>query len=551
MAEERAAAGPLDAAGRVLPRDRVVILNVDDYEAGRYATSRVLRQAGFDVVEAATGEEAVTRAVENPDLIVLDVNLPDFDGFEVCRRIREMPSGRGIPIVYLSALYHDAEHRVLGLEVGADAYLKQPVEPRELVATIHALLRARAVEAAVRASEHRFRTLVETTSQVIWTTTAAGEMEGEQASWQAFSGQEPAAFRGMGWLDAVHPDDRARVGEGWRAAVAARTPYEAEMRLRRADGCYREMWLRAAPVPHADGSVREWVGASQDVTDRRRIEHERDHALEAAQQARADAEEASRAKSGFLANMSHEIRTPINAIIGYTDLLQIGVAGELTDAQRAHLERVRLSSRHLLTLIEDILDLSKIESGQMAMSVRPGTLAAVVEAALALVIPQATEKGLEIENRAAAARSAAYLGDEDRVRQVLVNLLSNAVKFTAHGGRVAVEAGLAEAPARVVEGACTGPCAYIRVEDTGPGIERAQLDAVFEPFVQGESGHTRTKGGTGLGLTISRHLARLMGGDVTVESVVGQGSAFTVWLPRPASGLAPADAAPPAAAARA
>jgi signal transduction histidine kinase len=272
------------------------------------------------------------------------------------------------------------------------------------------------------------------------------------------------------------------------------------------------------------------VGACQDVSERRVIEDERDHALAQAQQARADAEEASRAKSGFLANMSHEIRTPINAIIGYTDLLQLGVAGDLTDGQRAHLDRVRMSSRHLLTLIEDILDLAKIESGQMAVMDTPGLTADVVDAALALVIPQAREKGLVIDNRA-AGESTAYQGDEDRVRQILVNLLSNAVKFTQPGGTLTVDAGTAAPPANG-EVACTGDCAYICVEDTGPGISADQLDAVFQPFVQGESGHTRTKGGTGLGLAISRHLARLMGGDVTVVSEVDRGSAFTVWLPR-------------------
>ncbi|HET6763792.1 MAG TPA: response regulator, partial [Longimicrobiaceae bacterium] len=379
----------LDAQGRPLQRERVVILNVDDYEAGRYATSRVLRQAGFDVLEAATGEEAVTRAHEQPDLVVLDVNLPDFDGFEVCRRIRDMPESKGVPIVYLSALYHDAEHRVLGLEVGADAYLKQPVEPRELVATVHALLRSRAVEAAVRESERRFRTLVETTSQVIWTTTVDGRMEGDQPSWEAFSGQTPEEHAGEGWMDAVHPEDRARVRREWAAAMAARHPLQTELRLRRRDGEYREMWMRTAPVLNAGGGVREWVGACQDVSDRREIEHERDHALAAAQQARADAEEASRAKSGFLANMSHEIRTPINAIIGYTDLLHLGLAGPVTPEQQAHLDRIRVSGRHLSGLVDQVLDLARVEAGAFRPDRVLASAREAMETAVTVLQPQA------------------------------------------------------------------------------------------------------------------------------------------------------------------
>jgi PAS domain S-box-containing protein len=520
------------------------ILVVEDDPSIRMGLEDTLTAKGYQVEVVGKGAEGAERALSGRyDLVVLDVMLPDIDGFEVCRRIREMPDSKGVPIVYLSALYHDAEHRVLGLEVGADAYLKQPVEPRELVATVHALLRSRAVEAAVRESERRFRTLVETTSQVIWTTTVEGRMEGDQPSWEAFSGQTPAQHAGDGWMEAVHPEDRARVRAEWATAVAARRPLQTELRLRRHDGQYREMWMRTAPVLNSDGTVREWVGACQDVSERRVIEHERDHALAAAEQARADAEEASRAKSGFLANMSHEIRTPINAIIGYTDLLQLGVAGELTDAQRGHLDRVRMSSRHLLTLIEDILDLAKIESGQMAVVDAPGVISQVVDAALALVIPQAREKGLHIDNQA-AGETTGYQGDEDRVRQILVNLLSNAVKFTQPGGTVTVHAGTAEPPAGS-EMRCAGQCAFIRVEDTGPGISANQLDAVFEPFVQGESGHTRTKGGTGLGLAISRHLARLMGGDVTVVSQIDRGSSFTIWLPR--AELPGATAEPPAA----
>ena len=539
-ADEARAAGGASAAvpggaPEPLHEDSIVVLNVDDYEAGRYATSRVLRQAGFDVLEAGTGTEAVQLAARQPDLVVLDVNLPDFDGFEVCRRLKADPATSGIPILYLSALYYDLEHRIRGLEQGADAYLKQPVEPRELVATAHALLRARYVERAVRQSEERFRCLVEATSQVVWTTDPAGDVVDEQPSWTAFTGQAPEEARGRGWADAVHPEDRERVLRGWHAAVEGRDPYEAEYRLLRHDGEFRAVAVRAVPVMESDGTVREWVGVGTDVTERIRAETERDRALADAERARFEAEEASRAKSGFLANMSHEIRTPINAIVGYTDLIEMGIGGPVTERQQAQLERIRLSSQHLLGLINEILDFAKVESGQMTTRFDSVPVAEVVLAALALVQPQADKGGLEVDNRVDGDCALSVRGDLDRVRQILVNLLSNAVKFTESGGRVVVECGVSEVPLAGARLSGDGPWTYVRVQDTGSGVPAGQLESIFEPFVQGETGHTRTKGGTGLGLAISRQLARLMEGDITLESEPGQGSAFTLWLP--ASGL--------------
>ncbi len=510
--------------------DSIVVLNVDDYEAGRYATTRVLRQAGFEVIEAGSGTEAVSLAGRQPDLVVLDVNLPDFDGFEVCRRLKSDPVTAGIPILYLSALYYDLEHRIRGLEVGADAYLKQPVEPRELVATAHALLRARYVERAVRQSEERFRSLVEAISQVVWTADRTGAVVEALPSWTTFTGQGLDVARGSGWLLAVHADDRERIREAWHVAVAAGRPFEADYRLRRHDGEYRYLEVRVVPVPEGDGSVREWVGVGTDVSERIRAEHDRDRALRDAERARADAEDANRAKSGFLANMSHEIRTPINAIIGYTDLIEMGIGGEVSEQQRAQLQRIRLSSQHLLGLINEILDFAKVESGQLTTRTESVRISDVVGEALALIQPQAAKAGLEVENQAAEGCPFAFRGDLDRVRQVLANLLSNAVKFTDTGGTIRVECGVEESPGSAhLSG--DGPWAFVRVQDTGSGVPAGQEEAIFEPFVQGESGHTRTRGGTGLGLAISRHLARAMEGDITLRSEPGQGSAFTLWLP--------------------
>jgi signal transduction histidine kinase len=253
-----------------------------------------------------------------------------------------------------------------------------------------------------------------------------------------------------------------------------------------------------------------------------------------AELARAEWERAASAKGQFLATMSHELRTPINAQIGYTQLLQLGVAGPVTPEQRDYLERLGRNSEHLLSLVNDVLDISRIEADQLSAAREDALTGSVVDAALDVARPLAAARGVQLEDSRPDPDGVPYVGDEQRVRQVLVNLLSNAVKFTPPGGRIQIDCRTEEdaPPGTVLHG--HGPWAAVRVSDTGIGIDANQLTLIFEPFHQVQSGHTRTQGGTGLGLAISRRLARIMGGDLTVESTTGRGSKFTLWLPAPA-----------------
>jgi signal transduction histidine kinase len=258
----------------------------------------------------------------------------------------------------------------------------------------------------------------------------------------------------------------------------------------------------------------------------------------AAEAARSAAEAASRAadlanaaKSDFLAVMSHEFRTPLNAMIGYAQLLDVGLAGPLTAQQRDYIKRMTASSEHLLGLVNDVLDLSKIEAGGMRVARNESLTGVATRAAIDLVEPAATARGVQLVD--GRPIGVPYIGDEHRVRQILVNLLSNAVKFSARGAIVSVDCGLQSEPPPGTELRGAGPWAYIHVEDTGVGISREEQSRIFQPFHQVESGHTRKQGGTGLGLAISRQLAQLMGGDLTVESTPGVGSIFTLWLPSP------------------
>jgi signal transduction histidine kinase len=280
----------------------------------------------------------------------------------------------------------------------------------------------------------------------------------------------------------------------------------------------------------------DWEGETvqlvslRDITDRkyaaersRQLAHERD--------ARLEAEASSRAKSDFLAIMSHELRTPLNAILGYSELIELGISGDVSDKMRDQIGRIRWSAKHLLGLVNDLLDLAKVEAGRLSIANEPSSVADTAASAITLIQPQAEARNLTLVVVPGAELLPRYIGDSERVRQILVNLLSNAVKCTDAGGRITVEAAVTTTPdphARLQPRA-----AYMRltVTDTGEGIPLDKQRAIFEPFVQAESGHTRPREGSGLGLTIGQRLARAMGGDLTVESTVGKGSSFTLWLP--------------------
>ena len=292
--------------------------------------------------------------------------------------------------------------------------------------------------------------------------------------------------------------------------------------------------LRVVDADWTEAGPRRGEGARlvslRDVTDRKRA-IERERQLERERAARAEAEAASQAKTEFLAMMSHELRTPLNAVIGYAELLDLGIAGPLTAEQRHQLSRIRTSGRHLLGLVNEVLDLAKIEAGRLSVNTGVGRAGDAADAALSLVQTRADEKGIRFVAQCMGDADAVFVGDEDRVRQILVNLLSNAVKFTNPGGEVAIECGATTEPDTEARVQPHSRWVHLRVRDTGVGIPRTQLPFIFDPFVQGETGHTRSNDGSGLGLTISRRLARLMGGDLTVRSTPEKGSIFTLWLP--------------------
>ncbi|HEX8848485.1 MAG TPA: ATP-binding protein [Gemmatimonadaceae bacterium] len=668
------------------------ILIADDNAANRYVVGRWLRQAGFDIIEAGTGSDALARVKDQPQLVILDVRLPDMSGFDVCRRIKSHPATALIPVLHLSGEFSSQQDRVFGLDGGADAYLTYPVEPTELLATVRALMRIRRAESALRASEERYRLVARATNDIIWDWDLVENAILWNDALRTVLQIAPEDVRSapQWWWERIHPEDRARVVAGLHQVIDGGTEHWAsEYRVLRGDGEYSIVYDRAYVAHSDDGRPTRMLGSMIDVTERRRREERERFLAEAgsvltssldyettlksvarlvvprladwcvvyvldetdgpggspairrlataasdpdkeallreverhvpekgdgtARAAAAVMESgapafipdlfaahapdgthdtellamlralnmrstmvvpllargralgalllstgetgwrytredlalvqelaqragqamdnarlyensllANRAKSDFLAVMSHELRTPLNAVVGYADLLAFGVEGQLTERGTQYVDRVKQCALHLLSLIEQILVYSRMESGKERSHPENVDVTALVHEVAQLMEPLAAEKGLAFLKQLPPGPLVVQT-DPEKLRQIVINLLSNAVKFTEEG-MVRVRAGR------------EGTTLSVEVTDSGIGIAPPHIERIFDPFWQVEQQKTRREGGTGLGLTVTRRLVRLLGGEIRVESELHRGTTFTVLLPiRPQS----------------
>ncbi len=383
----------------------------------------------------------------------------------------------------------------------------------------------RFAEARMRESEASFRSLSAASPVGILKTDAFGLCEYCNVRWQEITGLSDFQAIGEGWVDAVAHEDREGVIALWADFVTGRGEFDARFRAVAPDGTTRWVHSRANPVTDDRDHASGFVLTFEDVTGER-------HAALALSEALERAMQAAQAKSEFLANMSHEIRTPLNGVIGMAELL---TGTPLSDEQHDYVRTINTSADALLSIINDILDFSKIEAGKLAIEKVPLELRAIFDDVAELLAPRARERGLELVVAVEPALPRRMIGDPTRIRQILLNLASNAIKFTDRGE---IELG-----AEWVADASSRRLLKLRVRDTGIGIPPERLGAVFESFTQADGSTTRKYGGTGLGLTISRQLAELMGGSIHVRSEAGEGSEFWIELPLPA---APEEAAPEA-----
>jgi len=483
------------------------VLNVDDDAAARYARHQLLENAGFDVHDATTGGEALDALRSlRPQLVILDVGLPDLDGYEVCRRIKAHPETSNIAVLQVSASFVKGSNRTRALVSGADNFIVEPVEPEVLIATVDAMLRVRSAEEAARRSAQEWLATVEAINQGVALLDSAGRVVRCNAAFSRLLGRPAEAAAGECPL----------VGDSWPEILrklAEETPEVSVATLRDARFPLRVgeryVQVHTSPLTASNSYPTGSVVVLTDVT-----EHMR--ALKAA-------EEASRLKDDFLAVLSHELRTPLNAIVGWAYLLERG--GLDPAATTKAMETIARNAHLQNRLISDILDVSRVIAGKLRLDVAPVNLAAAVEMAIETARPDAVAKGVRLEPNL-GPNPDSFWGDGSRLQQIVGNLVSNAIKFAPEGGRVDVRL-RAEESGIVIE-----------VEDDGPGIAPEFLPYVFERFRQADSSSTRPSGGLGLGLAIVRHLVELHGGVVEAANrTPGPGALFTVRLPL--RGLAP------------
>ncbi|HEY9643108.1 MAG TPA: response regulator, partial [Coleofasciculaceae cyanobacterium] len=501
--------------------------------------TRILQQAGFNVVEAATGAAGLKAiAVQQPALIILDVKLPDLSGFEVCRQIKANPGTAFIPVLHLSASFIKSQDKAEGLDSGADAYLTQPVEPLELVATVRSLLRIRRAEDAALASAQEWQTTFDAINDSVGVVDQEGRILRCNQAMSQLLGRPLQDILGYPHQELMLTALGSGNGACFRLAKATCQRQVLELQT-------KDCWLSKTmdPVLDEQGAFAGAVFILSDITERKRAEallqaqnEQLNHLMLSLQQQTEEAQQANRIKDEFLAVLSHELRSPLNPILGWVRILQTSQQDK-AKTQYA-LETIERNAKLQAQLIEDLLDVSRILRGKVSLHMGPVGLPFIVKAALETVRLAAEAKAIQIQT-VFEPQVGQVLGDSGRLQQVVWNLLSNAVKFTPHGGRIEVrlEPGSSGTAAWEEEKAISSshpPRTDIQlsVSDTGQGIAPDFLPHVFDYFRQADSTTTRRFGGLGLGLAIVRYLVELHGGTVAAASPgEGQGATFTVKLP--------------------
>jgi len=511
------------------------ILLVDDRPANLLALEAVLKPLGHRLVPAHSGAEALKRLLEEEFAVILiDVQMPRLDGYQTVALIKQRERCRQVPILFITAINQDLEHVVKGYSYGAVDYILKPIEPFVLRAKVAAFvdlylkeqqlkvdqekLRVTEREAQARRSDARFRNLTESMPLCVWAADAEGRVQYCNREWLDHSGLSAEESAGLGFMSAIHPEQRGQVRSTWRESVRAGLPFEMEFLLRRErDGAHCWHLCRAVPERDDKGNITGWIATATDIDAQKRSEQERARTLAAEQRAREVAEAANKSKDQFLAILSHELRNPLNAILGWARMLRLGNL-DRDRAERA-IGAIERNAEAQTKLVEDLLDISRVVVGKLRVQRRRASFGRVVKAALDTVKPEAEAKQIQLDV-AIDATDDAILADTDRLQQVAWNLLSNAIKFTPPGGRVGVNV------RRV------GLEVELRITDTGRGIAESLLPYIFERFHQTDGATTREHSGLGLGLAIALHLVELHEGTIRAESQgEGKGSTFIVRLP--------------------
>ncbi|MDQ1617025.1 MAG: two-component system, sensor histidine kinase and response regulator [Actinomycetota bacterium] len=510
----------------------VSILVVDDNPAKRFALKAVLLPLGYSIVEADSGLAALRCVMaENFAVILLDVRMPVMDGSETAALIRQRRESEMTPIIFFTAHTSEEIPNTDRYAEGAVDFIFAPLPPEEIRAKVSVfanifikarLLAGRALE--VEESAAQLRLLMDAAPIGIFRTDVENRYLYTNPRWSEITGIAAGHARGREWDFMIGTDQPADCVPLADSLVGTELSRRFEMETPGSPP--RTFLVTSKPIPDVHGGITGWAGTLADIS----AEVGAEAAMSAAHDA---AREASRLKSDFLANMSHEIRTPMNGVIGMTDLL---LETDLDTSQRDYAQTVRNSGDALLTIIDQILDFSKVEAGMVDIENIDFDVPTVVQDVVDLLAGSAEAKGLGLAAVIDAAVPLVVTGDPGRVRQVLTNLIGNAIKFT-QSGEIVVRVTLDDAdPANTA-----GTVVRFQVTDTGDGIEPDKIDLIFQPFAQADTSTTRRYGGTGLGLAISARLVALLGGDCGVLSKIGEGSTFWFTI-RPDADAGQADA---------
>ena len=484
-----------------------------------------MNPAALRLHEYRSVEEVRRQLKEFPDtfeLHYLDGRLMPVEEWPLARALK----GEIFSNYELHARRIDTGKSWFGSYTGSPVYNKAD-EIILLILTVHDITGRIQAEEILSASLERYRFLADTMPQIVWTSRPDGYLDYYNKRWYDFTGFVEGEGGDSSWKPLLHPEDAELCSKSWYASVRTGEPYEMELRFfDRKTASYRWHLSQALPMCNEAGEIVMWAGTCTDIHDYKEAQkwlletHERleikvqERTAELVE-AREAALEASWFKSRFLANMSHEIRTPMNAVLGMTGLL---LETPLTPEQQDLVETIRISGDALLSLINEILDLSKLEAGEMTLETLDFDLSICVEEVLELLAPQAHKKGLEIAALVYRDVPIYLQGDTGRLRQILLNLIGNALKFTS-AGEVIVRVELQSATP-------TSATIHFSVTDTGLGIAPEDQRKLFASFSQVDASTTRKYGGTGLGLAICKQLVTVMGGEIGVESQLGQGSEF-------------------------
>ena len=487
-----------------------VILNVDDNDGARYAKTRTLQLAGFTVIESANGFDAIKQVTERmPDLVLLDMKLPDISGLEVCKRIKENPATNAVLVLQTSASLIDSDDRVRGLDQGADNYLVGPVEPLELIANVNALLRLREAQSALLENEERFRQMAENIADVFWIFDPQDrQLLYVSPAYEKIWGRTAARLyeNFFAWMESVHVDDRERVRAAFEGLLLFQS-YEQEYRLVMPDGTQRWIRDRGFPVRNAAGINYRITRISQDIS--------------VPKAATLALQQATVKKDEFLATLAHELRNPLAPMRTAIDLMRfaetsgVNSEGVIKDAR----EIISRQISHLVRLVDDLLDVSRITQGKLLLKKRTVELQPILDAALEI-----NEAYLRDRNHhfTLTVPDEKILLDADSVRlsQVVGNLLHNAAKYTPAGGTISLTVSADDHRLQIV------------VADNGIGIAPENIGHIFELFTQAQRLDSKAPEGLGVGLSLVKRLVELHDGHISVESAgPGRGSAFTIELP--------------------